>query len=73
MVSGKVPDNRWVPDDPLVPTKQPIDTWRLLGRSVSRGVKEVPDDHWEPDDSLICDDCQSETCRALSGMVPDDH
>ena len=51
-MSGKVSDDRWVPEDPLVPEDR-------QGKTCSAVLEKVPDDQ------LIRDDRQGGTYRAV--------
>lgn len=52
MMSGKVPDNCWVPNDSLIRKDRQGGACRMMSR-------KAPDDRCLADDLLICDDCQS--------------
>ena len=58
-MSGKVSEDRWVPDDPLVPEDH-------QGKTCSAVLEKVPGDQ------LICDDRQGGVCHTVSGRVPND-
>nr|POE96332.1 hypothetical protein CFP56_49732 [Quercus suber] len=74
VVSRRVLDDRWVPNDPLV-LDNPLIRGRPSRWSVPRDVREakVLDDRWVPDDPLVLDDplirddCQGEMCHMVLG------
>ena len=69
---GKVLDDRWVLDNPLVPNDQLICD-NHQGRAFRIVSGKVPDDRLVPNDPLICDDYQGKVSCVVSRKVPDNH